>query len=65
MNNNQDLELDPILNDDKWGYVDEAGNIAEDAPGVPLMYTQADGYTMEEIAAFKRKLKKDEVILHK
>lgn len=34
-------------------YLDEAGNIAEDAPGVPLMYTQADGYTLDEIAAFK------------
>ena len=31
----------------------EDGTVNASAPGVPLMYTEADGYTTEEIAAFK------------
>ena len=31
----------------------EDGTVNSSAPGVPLMYTEADGYTAEEIAAFK------------
>ena len=31
----------------------EDGTVNASAPGVPLMYTEADGYTAEEIAAFK------------
>ena len=34
-------------------YIDANGNIDREKPGVPIMLTQADGLTMDEIAAWK------------
>ena len=40
MNNNKDIELDPILIDDKWGYADEAGNIV-----IPCQWLSAGNFS--------------------
>ena len=40
MNNNEDIELDPILIDDKWGYADEVGNIV-----IPCQWLSAGNFS--------------------